>query len=465
MDWTSKTSLQWDWETLFPFSGKEAEISKFVQQPEWKFDGCHGNSYANYSGSSYSFGGGACSGSELGYGSSRSSISVSIGSSSKAGTKTSECNVKSAEQSPESLRNNKDLTRLESGILHRLEVSDSPKEPLIGLKLGKRTYFEDVCGENNITNLSSLASLPPTTGLVKKAKLSQQKMQNSCCQVEGCNVDLTSVKDYHRKHRVCESHSKSPRVIVAGQERRFCQQCSRFHDLSEFDHKKRSCRRRLSDHNARRRKPQPETMSFSSSIFSSPYYGVREPTNIIFGQAPFAQVTNMDNSTLDGNDGFKLIPTRGSWVNSSKLGVRNGHLHLPCIGMPKSISTLRHNLDGLSAFKGTTTNVLDKGHGATAVASYSDGASDLRRALSLLSTESLVPCNLESVSDIQFVNANIIPSHSANHPTKAATGIWQQDELSFPLNLQSNAGQLQEFQLKRTPSDPFLTPLTYTDVI
>ena len=48
------------------------------------------------------------------------------------------------------------------------------------------------------------------------------------CQVEGCGLDLTRVKDYHRKHRVCEAHTKSPRVIVAGQERRFCQQCSRW---------------------------------------------------------------------------------------------------------------------------------------------------------------------------------------------------------------------------------------------
>lgn len=48
------------------------------------------------------------------------------------------------------------------------------------------------------------------------------------CQVEGCGVELVGVKDYHRKHRVCEAHSKFPRVVVAGQERRFCQQCSRW---------------------------------------------------------------------------------------------------------------------------------------------------------------------------------------------------------------------------------------------
>ena len=32
---------------------------------------------------------------------------------------------------------------------------------------------------------------------------------------------------------------------------------SRFHSLGEFDEGKRSCRKRLADHNRRRRKPQP----------------------------------------------------------------------------------------------------------------------------------------------------------------------------------------------------------------
>ncbi|KAJ4868239.1 Squamosa promoter-binding-like protein 6 [Raphanus sativus] len=75
------------------------------------------------------------------------------------------------------------------------------------------------------------------------------------CQVYGCNMDLSSSKDYHKRHRVCETHSKSSMVIVNGIEQRFCQQCSRFHFLSEFDDGKRSCRRRLAGHNERRRKP------------------------------------------------------------------------------------------------------------------------------------------------------------------------------------------------------------------
>ncbi|KAH8493745.1 hypothetical protein Peur_061479 [Populus x canadensis] len=74
------------------------------------------------------------------------------------------------------------------------------------------------------------------------------------CQADNCTSDLTDAKRYHRRHKVCEFHAKAPFVPVNGLQQRFCQQCSRFHDLSEFDDSKRSCRRRLAGHNERRRK-------------------------------------------------------------------------------------------------------------------------------------------------------------------------------------------------------------------
>ncbi|XP_050152441.1 uncharacterized protein LOC126627064 isoform X1 [Malus sylvestris] len=65
------------------------------------------------------------------------------------------------------------------------------------------------------------------------------------CKADGCAVDLSDAKAYNRRHRVCELHSKAPLVIVSGLKRRFCHKCSRFHDLSEFDDTKQSCRRHL----------------------------------------------------------------------------------------------------------------------------------------------------------------------------------------------------------------------------
>lgn len=96
---------------------------------------------------------------------------------------------------------------------------------------------------------------------VKRAQTTNfSSKQALVCQVLGCNRDLGSSKDYHKRHKVCDEHSKTPKVIVNGMEQRFCQQCSRFHMLAEFDDDKRSCRKRLVGHNERRRKPHRECL-------------------------------------------------------------------------------------------------------------------------------------------------------------------------------------------------------------
>nr|AQQ11806.1 squamosa-promoter binding protein-like protein [Phyllostachys edulis] len=93
------------------------------------------------------------------------------------------------------------------------------------------------------------------------------------CSADGCRSDLSQCREYHRRHKVCEAHSKTPVVVVGGQEQRFCQQCSRFHMLAEFDEGKRSCRKRLDGHNRRRRKPQHDAMN-PRSFF--PYHQVNQ---------------------------------------------------------------------------------------------------------------------------------------------------------------------------------------------
>ncbi|KAJ1697882.1 hypothetical protein LUZ63_006394 [Rhynchospora breviuscula] len=123
------------------------------------------------------------------------------------------------------------------------------------------------------------------------------------CQVEGCGVDLSGAKAYYCKHRVCGPHSKAPRVVVGGIEQRFCQQCSRFHLLSEFDQGKRSCRRRLAGHNERRRKPPSGPLSHARQ-FSPFFYEVdgtrssgfvmdftRPRTTVAFGSSQPPQVS------------------------------------------------------------------------------------------------------------------------------------------------------------------------------
>lgn len=117
---------------------------------------------------------------------------------------------------------------------------------------------------DSLSSGSSKRTRPPVMGNLTVA-----------CSVDGCTADLSKCRDYHRRHRVCEQHSKTPKVTIGGHEQRFCQQCSRFHSLVEFDEGKRSCRKRLDGHNRRRRKPQPESFSINSGRFFTTHQGTR----------------------------------------------------------------------------------------------------------------------------------------------------------------------------------------------
>lgn len=81
----------------------------------------------------------------------------------------------------------------------------------IGLNLGVRTYFSSASPEEEM-------------GM---GRVCRRRVRMARCQAEGCGADLTHAKHYHRRHKVCEFHSKASIVIAAGLSQRFCQQCSR----------------------------------------------------------------------------------------------------------------------------------------------------------------------------------------------------------------------------------------------
>ncbi|XP_020213579.1 squamosa promoter-binding-like protein 13A [Cajanus cajan] len=121
--------------------------------------------------------------------------------------------------------------------------------------------------------VSKVAS-SPSSGSSKRARAINNTSLTVSCLVDGCNSDLSNCRDYHRRHKVCELHSKTPEVTIGGLKQRFCQQCSRFHSLEQFDERKRSCRKRLDGHNRRRRKPQPEPLTRPGSFLSN-YQGTQ----------------------------------------------------------------------------------------------------------------------------------------------------------------------------------------------
>nr|AVV48336.1 squamosa promoter binding-like protein [Litchi chinensis] len=390
MEWNGKIPIQWDWENLIMFNGTAAENPRKLQQTEWEIDGDGGIDSASFF-SSGGIGSSGGSGSDLVLASlSKSSKSVSNNSSSVGETKTSKFNLEAFEEIPEDVGNRKEFARVEpaSGS-PTLEASVGSGEPLLGLKLGKRMYFEDVCAGSNTKNLSSSAAPASSVTPVKRSKLNYQSQHAPRCQVEGCSLDLSSAKDYHRKHRVCESHSKSPKVMVGGLERRFCQQCSRFHGLSEFDEKKRSCRRRLSDHNARRRKPQPEAVRLNPTRLSSSLYDGKQQISFVWNRTPFVQRKPNESFTWEGSCGSESIQTKGCVSKHAKAGGTNGLLHLGGNRVSNSLTANYQNSNGffLSKAKGAT-EVLNQGEEESMISFNLGATQDCHRALSLLSTNS-----------------------------------------------------------------------------
>ncbi|KAF7837176.1 squamosa promoter-binding-like protein 7 isoform X2 [Senna tora] len=89
----------------------------------------------------------------------------------------------------------------------------------------------------------------------KRARTVRASAGIARCQVPGCEADISELKGYHRRHRVCLRCANASTVMLDGEAKRYCQQCGKFHILSDFDEGKRSCRRKLERHNRRRRKP------------------------------------------------------------------------------------------------------------------------------------------------------------------------------------------------------------------
>ncbi|XP_057980622.1 squamosa promoter-binding-like protein 7 [Malania oleifera] len=199
-----------------------------------------------------------------------------------------------------------------------------PDPHLMCLKLGKRHYFEDATSPADRHVASGLsvgkrgrAAYIDGGGDAVRASRSPVTVASAAtvprCQVEGCHVALVNAKEYHRRHKVCEMHSKAPKVVVLGSEQRFCQQCSRFHAVSEFDDSKRSCRRRLAGHNERRRK---STHDHSSSISRNNHSSLDNKLVMAGRYAYFSPTTGRALSLLSSK-------TDSNWVSQADLSSRS----------------------------------------------------------------------------------------------------------------------------------------------
>ncbi|XP_061992048.1 squamosa promoter-binding-like protein 6 isoform X3 [Rosa rugosa] len=232
---STKAFLEWDNKTCFNFDKESVESMEFMDLglPDTVREPCHGNQVVD-----------VLSG----------VAGVGCNDSSNNTVASPTCLMTSSSSWGEG----------ESGSKFSSPVCESSSQDssLIALKLGRLADSKYGQDSQHLKERS------------KRARTKGPHYQTLTCQVHGCNMDLSSSKEYHKRHRVCDAHSKTAIVIVNGIEQRFCQQCSRFHLLAEFDDVKRSCRRRLAGHNQRRRKPQLDTFDCKSRKWLQSYQGI-----------------------------------------------------------------------------------------------------------------------------------------------------------------------------------------------
>ncbi|CAH8299315.1 unnamed protein product [Eruca vesicaria subsp. sativa] len=360
----------WDWDHLIMPNLSKTETDKKQPSTDWEIEKGEGidSIFPCFAGLEK-----VSTGSNTGFLHTPVSKSSQLTSTNSSSPKLKRTNLASESSRGDSC-SNIDLDQVKAST--PLEVSVASTESDLCLKLGKRSYSEEFWGRDNNNDLSavSVKLLTPSVVAQKKSKSCGHSMQLPRCQIDGCELDLSSAKGYHRKHRVCENHSKCPVVTVGGIERRFCQQCSRLHAVSEFDDKKRSCRKRLSHHNARRRKPQGMFPLNPQRV-----YNRRQHTNMLWNELSlntrseenYAWGTTYD--TKPTQSGFTLSFQRGNDAEEQMFAGSN-------------LSFSAHQTSGGFSAGKSSFQLPGKG-----VGEYSGGlheTQDFYSALSLLSTSS-----------------------------------------------------------------------------
>ncbi|XP_022735359.1 squamosa promoter-binding-like protein 6 isoform X2 [Durio zibethinus] len=296
--------------------------------------------------------------------------------------------------------------------------ADMNKKPFYGNTsmgiFGAEFVNDSVKKDGKFLKETSVVSSVRPALMVKNARTTSSNSHTPCCQVFGCNKDLSSSKDYHKRHKVCEAHSKTAKVIVNGIEQRFCQQCSRFHLLAAFDDGKRSCRKRLAGHNERRRKLHFNTLSGKPNKLLQSYQGTKIVGTSIPKRTPFV-IPNIFQDDLVYPERYGQASQyqqvkseeKPNYSSQSAIPMSNGQLQ------PKSFFHMhgsgKQNVPGTFS---SATEVFNAPNTASTVKELS-GVARSNCALSLLSAQSQ---NLSSHAiGIQMSRSLINQSGQAHH--------------------------------------------------
>ena len=117
---------------------------------------------------------------------------------------------------------------------NNLDVSPSP-EPLTGevLEASDRVRKRDprLTCENFLAGRIPCACPELDEKILEEGAPGKKRVRTAGararCQVTGCEADISELKGYHRRHRVCLRCANASVVILDGQNKRYCQQCGK----------------------------------------------------------------------------------------------------------------------------------------------------------------------------------------------------------------------------------------------
>ncbi|KAL5829500.1 hypothetical protein ACOSQ3_018968 [Xanthoceras sorbifolium] len=304
--------------------------------------------------------------------------------------------------------------------------------------VAEEEFTKVVCGLETIVKSQKFLSLflmeSSASNSSKRARTPGNGAQVPSCLVDGCTADLSKCRDYHRRHKVCELHSKTPIVTIQGQEQRFCQQCSRFHSLVEFDEGKRSCRKRLDGHNRRRRKPQHDSLSINSGRFFPNHQGTKF---IPFGSprlfstsavtSAWAGIAKAKSDAMLQSHPSEIDFSNSSWFHGSSSHNYKGGKPFPFLEGTDS------TLPGDSVCKPlvAANSSLSCNGGSSSPKAFSDGLSQAinsSRALSLLSSPPPQAETREISLSHMVVQTDSIPPAQSLIPSMSYSGLGVEGE-------------------------------------
>lgn len=97
-----------------------------------------------------------------------------------------------------------------------------------GIRGGRHVPTSEFSGAGAVLAIQPEAEGQSAAALLRSASGDEvPNLPGPQCQVAGCRADLNAAREYHRRHRVCEVHAKTPTVLLGTSVQRFCQQCSR----------------------------------------------------------------------------------------------------------------------------------------------------------------------------------------------------------------------------------------------